>query len=279
VPIYAERGPGGGCALIEGYRTTLTGLTDDEARTLFLSGTTQALADLGLGPALDAALLKLLAALPAVHRERAARMQQRLYLDAAAWNHTEEDIPHLRTIQDAIWQDRKLRLTYHSRNGVTTDRVVDPLGLVAKTSVWYLVTATNGAMRVFRVSRVRDTVMLDEPCTRPANFDLVAYWQEWRAQFRASLRNYPVTLRLSPAALPLLPHIFGEGERARVVSAGAPDADGCLTLPFVFESFETARADVLRFGTFAEVIEPPELRAGVAALAQNIAAMYAPCPV
>src|SRR5215469_12843378 len=53
VPVYAERGPGGGCALIEGYRTTLTGLTADEVRTLFLSGATHAMADLGLGSALD----------------------------------------------------------------------------------------------------------------------------------------------------------------------------------------------------------------------------------
>src|SRR5438128_9953429 len=38
VPVYAERGPGGGCMLAEGYRTNLTGLTEGEVRTLFLPG-------------------------------------------------------------------------------------------------------------------------------------------------------------------------------------------------------------------------------------------------
>src|SRR5579885_1992965 len=60
VPVYAERGPGGGCMLAEGYRTNLTGLTETEVRTLFMSGSPGPLADFGMGKALEAALLKLL---------------------------------------------------------------------------------------------------------------------------------------------------------------------------------------------------------------------------
>src|SRR5256885_12656514 len=56
VPVYAERGPGGGCMLAEGYRTNLTGLTEDEGLSLFMPGITRPLADLGAEKALDAAL-------------------------------------------------------------------------------------------------------------------------------------------------------------------------------------------------------------------------------
>src|SRR5215210_3306964 len=68
VPVMSERGPGGGCALPEEYRTNLTGLTGSEVRGLFLSAVPGPLADLGLGKAVEAATQKLAAALPRDHR-------------------------------------------------------------------------------------------------------------------------------------------------------------------------------------------------------------------
>ncbi len=84
VPVYAERGPGGGCTLLGDYRTTLTGLNEADVRTLLLSGVPRPLADLGLDKALEVALLKLLAALPSARRPDAERARGRLHLDAAA---------------------------------------------------------------------------------------------------------------------------------------------------------------------------------------------------
>jgi predicted DNA-binding transcriptional regulator YafY len=135
VPVSTERGKGGGCLLLDGYRTNLTGLNDAEIQALFLTNAPRLLADLGLRRAGEAALIKLLATLPAVSRRDAEFVQQRILVDTAGWNRPEEAIPSLPILQEAIWQERKVRLTYRRPNSTPGERLVDPLGLVAKGSL------------------------------------------------------------------------------------------------------------------------------------------------
>jgi predicted DNA-binding transcriptional regulator YafY len=303
VPVYAERGPGGGCTLAEGYRTNLTGLTEAEARTLcmsFMSGAPALLRDLGLGQALDDALLKLLAALPSRQRAHAERARARIYVDPAGWSSAEEEVPHLATIQEAVWSDRQLRLVYCKPEGEVSARVVDPLGLVAKASIWYLVAgippahhgiagispaptalpatgdpATESAeLRVFRISRVHAATVLDRPCHRPAGFDLAAYWAAASAEFQASWRRYEVRLRVAPELLPVLAQLYPARYAAIMADAVPPNAAGSITITLAFDSLEAARTHVLGLGSGAEVLEPHELRASVAEFAAEIAALY-----
>jgi predicted DNA-binding transcriptional regulator YafY len=276
VPVYAERGPGGGCALLGEYRTSLTGLNEADVRTLLLSGVPRPLADLGLDKALEAALLKLVVALPSARRPDVERARQRLHLDAAAWNNPgTEEVPHLRILQEAVWRERKVQLTYRRNDQTTVERLVCPLGLVAKTSIWYVVGMVEGEIRAYRVSRVQAVTLTDETFERPAGFDLAAYWADWCRQFRASLPQYRVTLRIAPEGIPILPQVFGESSRALVAQAEPPDAEGWITIRPTFETIEAACTMVLGFGTLVEVLEPQELRERVIHQAASVVAFYA----
>ena len=196
VPIYAERGPGGGCELLNGYQTKLNGLTEMEVRALFLLSVSGPLVDLGLGKALEDALLKLSTALPAPYRSNAELVRQCIHLDTAPSYSSEMRVPYLHIIQDALWQDRKLHLTYSSGNSHSIEQLVDPYGLVARARTWYLVGAVAGRVQVFRVSHLQAVVMAQECFERPGAFDLAAYWAEREQELEANrLRNTERTKR------------------------------------------------------------------------------------
>lgn len=276
VPVYAARGAGGGWALHEAYRTDLTGLNEAEIQSLFLSRPARLLADLGLRQAAEGALAKVLAALPAGRQRGAEFARQRVYVDTSGWNRPAEAVPHLPALQEAVWQERKVALTYRRNDGAVVERLVDPLGLVAKGNAWYLVAAVEGEPRTYRVARVADARPTDEPCARPADFDLAGFWEQSAAAFQTALKRYAATVRVAPDAVAAA---RGVGLYGRVEGEDPPDADGWTTLMVKFDAPHEAREYALRFGDRLEVVAPAELRAAVIDAAARIVALYAgrPC--
>ncbi len=275
VPISSELGPGGGFGLPRNYRTSLTGLTEPEVRTLFVSGAPRLLADLGLGGALDMAMLKLAANLPLAQRNDAERVRQRVHLDPCGWFQAVDAVPLLPTVQEAVWKDRQLQIIYRKAGGEVMERLIHPYGLVAKAGVWYLVGASGGETRVFRISRMREASLVDGPCDRPDSFDLAEYWTSWCAWFENSRPYYPVTLRVSPAGVPLLSSALGEWVQELVDQAPPADSEGWVTLSVTFGSMERARAVMLGLGPQVEVLAPLDLRDGLVETARQTWDFYA----
>jgi predicted DNA-binding transcriptional regulator YafY len=171
-----------------------------------------------------------------------------------------------------VWQERKVRLTYERGECEATERLVDPLGLVAKGSVWYFVAGVEGGeVRSYRVSRVSRAELTDEPSTRPADFDLATFWEQSAAKFRAHLPSYRARVRVRREAVKLLPFA---GRFARIEEVGEPDADGWAEVSLRFDVEEMACAYALGFGTQLEVLEPESLREKVCAAARGVVAFY-----
>jgi predicted DNA-binding transcriptional regulator YafY len=278
VPIYADRGVHGGFQLVEGYRTRLTGLTAEEAEALFLSGYPGPAAQLGLGTVLAAAQLKVLAALPPELRSRASRIRQRFHLDAPGWFQEPEAAPHLQPIAEAVWSDRRLHMHYRrvSDDGDVVERVVDPMGLVLKAGVWYLVARADSGYRTYRVSRILDLDLMPDRFERPDDFDLAEHWDRSVAAYEESLPSFTVVVRVRGDGLDRLPDVIGPGPaRQAIAAAGDPDGAGWLTLAIQLEDVWHAVPQLLRLGADAEVVEPAELRQAVSETAGAIVARYA----
>ncbi|MBU1377500.1 MAG: WYL domain-containing protein [Alphaproteobacteria bacterium] len=273
VPVYADRGRSGGFQLLEGYRTRLTGLSPAEAETLFLSGLPGAAADLGLGDAMAAAQLKLLAALPAEGRIGAARIGSRFHLDPIGWYRNAEHTEVLPALAEAVWTARRIRIRYDAWTGVT-ERELEPLGLALKAGVWYVVAQAGGKPRTYRVSNIQALELAPETFERPAAFDLPAYWQAWVRDFEARLYKGEATLRLSPAGLKAICNISPAAERAARAATDV-DAAGWARVVVPIESIENAASDFLKLGADAEVLAPPDLRARMGEIAGRLKAIYA----
>ncbi|WP_214409894.1 helix-turn-helix transcriptional regulator [Sphaerisporangium fuscum] len=273
VPVYAERGRGGGYRLIGGYRTRLTGLSRDEAEALFLSGLTGPIKDMGLTDAGSAARLKVLAALPPGLRDASARAGQRFHLDAPGWFAEADPPPLLAGLAAAVWRDQVVELRYRRDREVR--RTARPYGLVLKNGVWYLVAQVGEDHRTYRVDRMVSVTPTGEEFTRDEGFDLVGYWARGVEGFVTSLLSEEITVRLSPWGVRLLrTAVEPPAVRRALAAAGEPDERGWVVTRLPVESLEVAYTVVLRLGPEAEVLDPPSLRALLTEAAERMLALY-----
>jgi len=262
VPIASMRGPAGGYRLERGYRTRLTGLDSTEAEALFVGPA----AELGLGRELAAARLKLLASLPAELQERASRASELFHLDTRGWFREEDRAPFLPVIAGALWRGQRVDIRYREGPDVVSRRL-DPLGLVLKAGVWYLLARRRGEERVYRVSRIVSARERAEPSPRPPGFDLADAWTKRSEAFeRSHARAGPgveVNVRVPRSQVRYLreARIVEEGERPTVAAR--------------FEGLDQAFYSLLAWGPAAEVLEPRELRERIAAAASETVALYA----
>jgi predicted DNA-binding transcriptional regulator YafY len=266
VPIYAEPGRNGGVRLVEGYRTDLSGLSLGEAELVPLLGLGEALAGLGFETSLGQTEAKVMSALPEAQRERAEHFRRKIHVDLTAWWHGTETVPHLETLTEAAFAGKKVRVKYR-RGGdrKLVSRTLDPLGLVLKSGVWYLVAARRAQEpRTYRAVRVHEAEITDDPVDARPDFDLAAFWNAGSREFERSGSEYKVVVRARPDAVRALRNDY-EAETK---------LDDWTTLDLTFGGMDHALRRLLSFGPTVEVLEPQELRGLVAAALREAATLY-----
>jgi len=278
VPVFMEKGPGGGCVLMNGYRTSLTGLTPGEVKALFMLNVPESLDKLGVSDELRAAMRKLAAALPESRRNDEETVRQRVYLDWKDWPREDRPIPHLPALHRAVQENKQITMTFTEviagGDIQQFSKVVEPYGLVAKSGEWYLVCADKGRLRVYPVSRIIAVRAIGETFHRPVSFDLGTFWKDWYLEQEKGRTHYDVRVRVAPGLAALL-KLYGEGPLRRAIrEAGPPDAQGWVTTTFTYDSFWYARQSILNFGRDIEVLEPEPLRLSVIDFAKQIVDFY-----
>ncbi len=274
IPIYTDRGPGGGIALLESYRTTLTGMSEAETQALFMLNIPHALTQLGVDQNLKSALLKLAGALPPEKQMEPSRRQQRIYLDSTSWDEPVNPSAHLGKIHQAVREAKLIRLVYQGSFDTRLEFELEALGLVAKADSWYLVGKYQGHPRVFNLARIIDVDALKGNFLRDERFDLAAFWQDWCKASRDRRPVYNVTLRIAPTLLTKLHFYLGEAIKYAVREDLQSDKNNWRFITIRYENFFQARESVLSFGNAAEVVDPGALRLSVIDFARQIVDYY-----
>ena len=273
VPIYAERGPYGGIRLVDGYRTRLTGMTADEAEAMFLAGVPGPAAELGLGTVVAAARLKVLAALPPELRTRASRLVERFHLDAVGWYQGSEPVPLLAAVSEAVWESQRVGIDYRRDRVVT--RVIEPLGLVLKAGVWYVVALAEGQIRTFRVSRIDRIEPTGERFERPPDFDLAGYWAESTAAFERETPHTDVVVRVRARRQDRLRDVVGHRVMEEAEPLPEDDSPAWVRFRLALDWPDEIAGRLLAMGPDLEIVEPAGLRAEITALAGGVLGRYA----
>ncbi|MFE7511139.1 helix-turn-helix transcriptional regulator [Streptomyces sp. NPDC057540] len=265
IPVYSQAGQGGGWSLVGGARTDLTGLTAPEIRELFLlTGP-----DTGANPQTRTALRKLVRALPAPLRAGAEAAARAGTVDGADWTGAATEEALLATLQRAVVDEREVRIGYARPGGEPRERTVQPLGIVAKSGVRYLLANTADGLRTFRVGRVASVAETGAAAVRPEGFDLAAAWRALAARMEDRMVAATVRGRAAPGTGAVLEGLLGGRIRY-----GERTPDGWTAFEADGPSPEVVAARLAGLGARVELLEPPAARAALARTGAELTALY-----
>ena len=278
VPVYAQRGRGGGWSLIGGHRIDLSGLTAGEACSLVLAASGAPGQD-----DVDAAVRKVLAALPPAIRDQVAAARARVHVDRTGWRRRagSEPIqgegtstePTLGCLRDALELGVQLDLCYARPGQAPSWRRVHPHGLVVKNGTWYLVGTAASGQRTYRVSRIEAIELTAEPTSTPEGFDLRSTWDTLQRAFADLRPPTDVTVELLVEARVWARLSAGLGAWWDLVDLGV-GADGRRQVQVNLPSASHAAAELVGFGDGVEVRAPLEVRDELAAMGRRLVARY-----
>jgi len=248
VPVVSL--PGEGYGLMAGYFLPPLLLTADEAAALVLGAQWLAQQATGKLPATaTSALAKLTHVLPKATAQEVERFTQILRFFSTN-SPFDLDDPLLAALQEAISKQQAVQITYHSlRRDEVTQRIIEPRLLTFGSGAWYVegYCRLRQAHRSFRLSRIESYQVLQETFAE-------------RASPRAEREKISVIVRFAPAAVRWV-------QERQHYAFVAVQADG---FHYQVDDLPEIQSWLLGWGTQAEVLHPPTLRAALAAEAQKL---------
>lgn len=275
IPVVAERGINGGWKLMDHFRSAIGDLHLEELKALFIVPSESILEALNITASGTTIRQSLLAKLPAASKGDAQQYFNKIYIDTGTWKPTRAASTALQDVQLALWENRKLAITYQKANGDCSQRIVCPLGLVAKGSTWYLVALNEqGEHRSFKVSRIAQAEVQAEAFTRPEAFNLGEYWKQSKLDFVESLPTFEISVLAHRSILSRMSFTDKFVNRMEILQAEAAANEPMVHVALRFNSEQEAVEYVLGFGGMMKLLQPSHLVDQIVEQARQAIAQY-----
>lgn len=161
LPLWSRPGPGGGYGLVAG--ATLPPVTLSPAQATSLLAAVAAAPDAPYSDLAAAAVRKILDVLDPRTRERAELLASRVWVDSPA------TAPRAvrSAVEQAMTDQRVLRIEYTSRSGAVSRRDVEPMLFANTNGSWYLIgwCRLRDAVRWFAIERIQKAGVTAQQCT------------------------------------------------------------------------------------------------------------------
>jgi predicted DNA-binding transcriptional regulator YafY len=241
VPVFTNKGSGGGIALLDNYAINKAMLTEHERDSLLLALKTLQATKY---PEIDIILEKI----GAVFKKAAAT--DWVHIEFSPWGSGPNEENKFLDVKKAILESKIITFDYLSGDGILSHRSVEPMLLLFKSQAWYIwgYCKLRRDFRTFRISRIRGLTVTDTTFARRTPESVKNEEPE-----AASLKLVSLKLRFQPEDLY---RVYDDYDEERIVR----NKDGTYDVTVTFPEDEWVYGYIMSFGNYVEVLEPPHIR-------------------
>ncbi|MDE6313970.1 MAG: YafY family transcriptional regulator [Lachnospiraceae bacterium] len=238
IPIYMNQGKGGGITLLPDFVLNKAMITEKEKEEILSS----------LNAIEAVTLEESNTALKKMQSFFGDKHSNWIEVDYGFWSDGEKEAELFQSIKEAILRKRILQFSYASGKGEETSRRVEPLKLVFKGTGWYLYgyCQSREAERFFKLKRIKELVLTEENFNRCCPKTVLK-----KQQKKQVCKTVRLKLRIEKEAAY---RVYDDFEHCQKLQ------DGSFLIEGEFPWDEWLFYNILSYGEYCQVLEPPELR-------------------
>lgn len=259
IPITSERGKNGGFSVLEGFKIDKSILTETEFSMLL-----RGIQTLINNEDKEAQILynKLLSILENSKKEKIIKNSNNVVIDISPFEMQKEVNQHYKQLHKAIEEKRCVKIKYHSIDKGDTNRIIEPLVLLFKTSNWYLYAycRQKQTLRCFKLLRIQNIEILEEKFT-DRDIDIGKF-----DDFFTDIEEVEIVLKTNKEFAKFIQ------EYHYVTNIKEQEQEILITIKYPLNNW--VYSVILGFGNQATVISPENVKSNVAQTINEMKKLY-----